>query len=204
MTDNVDDVVVHLPIKIKQGKYGRVTKNGKKMGRPRKPENEVKKRDLKRLQPIERSQTRRHKIEDDELVKRSVLGLAKMGRTMDDIANFLGVSKNWLRKHHMQEIKFGREIANALVVENLYAQAMKDAPSSIQAGIYLTKARMGWRDKDEDKSAAPSVVFDFSDMDPDERLALMRRISVTQGKKQEEPEEQVIETTYEEEGEDDE
>jgi hypothetical protein len=170
------------PIKPpKRGKLGKKTKSGKIMGRPRKPIEERKLRERKEV-VIERDKPRKHTIDDNDIVRRSIMGLAKMGKTMDDIANFVGVSKTWLRSHYMEEIKFGREVANALVVENLYQQAMKDAPSSIQAGIYITKARMGWTDKKEEQNVAPAVVFDFSDMDPDERIDLMRKIKIRQEK----------------------
>lgn len=127
-------------------------------------------------------QTRKHRIDDNDLVRRSIMGLAKMGKTMDQIADFVGVSKSWLEKNYKHEIRCGREMANALVVENLYQQAMKDSPSSIQAGIYLTKARMGWKDKPEEEgNKAPAVVFDFSGLDYDERVRLMERIKVRKG-----------------------
>ena len=175
------------PIKPpKRGKFGKKTKSGKIMGRPRKPLEERKLRERKEV-VIDRDKPRKHAIDDNDIVRRSIMGLAKMGKTMDDIANFVGVSKTWLRTHYMEEIKFGREVANALVVENLYQQAMKDAPSSIQAGIYITKARMGWTDKKDEQNAAPAVVFDFSDMDPDERLDLMRKIKIRQEKPIEKP-----------------
>jgi hypothetical protein len=164
----------------KRGKYGKKTKSGKTIGRPRKPLEERKLREKKEL-VIEKDKPRRHTIDDNDIVRRSIMGLAKMGKTIDDIADFVGVSKTWLRKHYIHEIKFGRQVADALVVENLYTQAMKDSPSSIQAGIYLTKARMGWTDKKEEVSNVPTVVFDFSEMDPEERTALMHKIKIRQG-----------------------
>lgn len=126
--------------------------------------------------------TRKHNPKTDDRLRRSIAGLAKMGLTMDEIADTLGVSKRWLQLNHKHEVQYGRQIANSLVVENLYQQAMKDQPSSIQAGIYLTKARMGWRDKDDDSSnRPPPVVFDFSALSYDERMAILEKMSHSTG-----------------------
>jgi hypothetical protein len=127
--------------------------------------------------------TRKRKVQPDDLIRRAVMGLAKMGKTYSEIADFVGVSKAFLHKNYADDIRSAKEIANALVVENLYAQAMKDSPSSIQAGIYITKARMGWNDKHEEKEQAPAVVFDFTGLDYDERLRLMEKIKIKQGAK---------------------
>ena len=124
------------------------------------------------------NKTRKHNPRTDDRLKRSIAGLAKMGLTVDEIADTLGVSKRWLHLNHKAELQYGRQIANALVVENLYQQAMKDQPSSIQAGIYITKARMGWRDKDEESAnRAPPVVFDFSSLSYEDRMSLLEKMS---------------------------
>lgn len=165
----------------KQGKMFKKTRMGKRMGREKKPITENKNYKPKKDVVIE-PKTRKHRIDDNDLVRRSIMGLAKMGKTMDQIADFVGVSKSWLEKNYKHEIRCGREMANALVVENLYQQAMKDSPSSIQAGIYITKARMGWKDKPDDEgNKAPAVVFDFSGLDYDERVRLMERIKMRKG-----------------------
>jgi len=164
----------------KQGKMFKKTRNGKRVGRQRLPLSERK--TVPKKEVVLEKKTRKHRIEDSDLVSRSIMGLAKMGKTMDEIADFVGVSKSWLEKNYKHQIRCGREMANALVVENLYQQAMKDSPSSIQAGIYLTKARMGWKDKpDEEGNKAPAVVFDFSGLDYDERVRLMERIKLRKG-----------------------
>jgi hypothetical protein len=130
----------------------------------------------------EEKKTRKHNPRTDDRLRRSIAGLAKMGLTMDEIADTLGVSKRWLQLNHKHDIQYGRQIANALVVENLYQQAMKDQPSSIQAGIYLTKARMGWRDKDEDSAnRPPPVIFDFSSLSYEERMNMLEKMSHSTG-----------------------
>jgi hypothetical protein len=145
-------------------------------------QRDVKRRELKHLSSRKlEKKPRKRKIEPDDILRRSIMGLAKMGKSFDEIADFVGVSKAFIHKHYRTEVMSGKEIANALVVENLYAQAMKDAPSSIQAGIYITKARMGWKDKSEEQEKAPQVVFDFTGLDYDERIRLMEKIKVKQG-----------------------
>jgi hypothetical protein len=62
----------------KRGKYGRKTKAGKTIGRPRKPLEERKLREKKEI-IIEKDKPRRHKIDDNDIVRRSIMGLAKMG-----------------------------------------------------------------------------------------------------------------------------
>lgn len=122
------------------------------------------------------------KIEDPEVRKRVVVGLARNGTPLKEIAKTLGCSLKWLKETHGDDIHYAREIADALVSENLYRQAMKDNPASINAAIYISKARMGWADKKDDVSRTPpQVVFNFGDMSYDERMHLMQKIKVQLG-----------------------
>lgn len=186
---NENEPLVELPPPAKR-KLGNKSRKGKALGRPKKPYTRADARKPK-PDPVPRA-TRKHKIPDSDQIRRAVTGLAKLGHTVENIANIIGVSKSWVEKHYREEIKLGKDLANALVVENLYQQAMKDSPSSIQAGIYITKARMGWKDKpeEENKQAGPSVVFDFSGLDYDERIRLMETIKMRK--------QNVIEATAEE------
>lgn len=139
---------------------------------------EKRKRVYKTKSVVEKNPRQRKEIILDDRLRRSLTGLAKMGLTTDEIADTLGISKRWLLDNFKHEIAYGRQIANALVVENLYQQAMKDQPSSIQAGIFLTKSRMGWRDKDpEDVQRGPSIVFDFSNLPENERLNMLQKLA---------------------------
>lgn len=123
--------------------------------------------------------TRSQSIKDGDLVRKAIIGMARQKYTMDQIADTLGVSKTWLKEHYGHEIKAGRAIADALVVENLYAQAMKDTPASIQAGMFITKTQLGWREKkDEDDFARPQVIFDFSNLSYEDRAQLMHRLKL--------------------------
>ena len=120
---------------------------------------------------------RKRKIPDDAMVRKTIMGLAKGGTTLDEIADIVGVSRAWLHREYGNEIKNGRQIANALVVENLYQQAMKDTPSSINAGIYLTRSQMGWKDKpDQTDIGRPQVIFDFGQLSYEERAYLISKV----------------------------
>jgi len=120
---------------------------------------------------------RKRKVTDDAMMRKTIMGLAKRGTKLDDIADIVGVSRAWLTREYGNEIKNGRQIANALVVENLYQQAMKDTPSSINAGIYLTRAQMGWKDKpDQTDIARPQVIFDFGQLSYEERAYLIDKV----------------------------
>ena len=164
-------------VKVKLRRLHQKSVNGKSIGRQRMPE-EKRKRVYKTKNKVEKNPRQRKEIVLDDRLRRSLMGLAKMGLTNDEIADTIGISKQWLQEHFKHEIQYGRQIANALVVENLYQQAMKDQPSSIQAGIFLTKARMNWRDKDPDEvQRAPAIVFDFSNLPETERLKMLQRLA---------------------------
>jgi hypothetical protein len=120
---------------------------------------------------------RKRKVTDDAMMRKTIMGLAKRGTTLDEIADIVGVSRAWLHREYGNEIKNGRQIANALVVENLYQQAMKDSPSSINAGIYLTRSQMGWKDKpDQTDIGRPQVIFDFGQLSYEERAYLIDKV----------------------------
>jgi len=164
-------------VKVKLRRLHQKSVNGKSIGRQRMPE-EKRKRVYKTKNKVEKNPRQRKEIVLDDRLRRSLMGLAKMGLTNDEIADTIGISKRWLQEHFKHEIQYGRQIANALVVENLYQQAMKDQPSSIQAGIFLTKARMNWRDKDpEEQQRAPAIVFDFSNLPETERLKMLQKLA---------------------------
>ena len=67
---------------------------------------------------------RKQRIDDTEVNRKIIMGLAKTGHSLDSIADIAGVSKTYLKTHYANEIKNGREIANALVAENIYQQAI--------------------------------------------------------------------------------
>jgi len=115
---------------------------------------------------------RKHKIDDTELVRKAIMGLAKQGKTIPEIADIIGVSTTHLKNTYKHELKCGKELADALVVENIYQQAMKDTPAAMPAAMFIAKSRMGWREKEEAKDSRPSIVFDFGSLSFEERAAL--------------------------------
>lgn len=175
MSEDFDFGVVTKEKPIKRGHLGHKTRRGKLLGRPKKPLNELSLRPRKGRE-FEVAPVRKHRIKDDDLVRRTILGLAKMGKTYDEIADIVGVSRSHLEKNYKMEIKTGKAQANALVVENLYQQAMKDSPSAVPAAMFLAKARMGWSDKDREENARPSVVFDFSGLSYEEKMEMIERL----------------------------
>ena len=175
MSDDFDFGSVSEERPIKKGHLGHKTRKGKLLGRPKKPMEE-RKLPVRKGREFEVAPVRRHRINDDDLVRRSILGLAKMGKTYDEIADIVGVSRSHLEKNYKMEIKTGKAQANALVVENLYQQAMKDTPASIPAAMFIAKARMGWSDKDREENTRPSVVFDFSGLSYDEKMEMIEKL----------------------------
>ena len=162
-------------VKVKLRRLYEKTRNGKTLGR--KPVEKKRERVYKTA-TAPRAKRQRKEINNDDRLRRSIMGLSKMGLTYDQIADTVGVSKTWLKQNYINEIRCGRQIANALVVENLYQQAMKDTPSSVQAGIYITKSQLGWRDKPvEDEFNRPAVVFDFSNLPYEERMAMLQKLT---------------------------
>lgn len=141
---------------------------------------------------------------DEVMVRRAVTGMVKQGMSLDSIAKELRCSKTWLKKTFAAEVRYGKMVANALVTENLYQQAMKDSPSAIPANIFIHKAIMGYSDKKPDASVntGPQVVFDFSGLSYEERAKLMHSIRVENGLIP--PEEDDIDGEYVVEGEEEE
>ena len=119
---------------------------------------------------------RKHKIDDTELVRKAIMGLAKQGKTISEIADIIGVSTTHLKNTYKHELKCGKELADALVVENIYQQAMKDSPAAMPAAMFIAKSRMGWREKEDPKDNRPNIVFDFGSLTFEERAALREKL----------------------------
>ena len=121
---------------------------------------------------------RKQKIDDTQLVRKAIMGLAKQGKTISEIADIIGVSATHLKNKYAHELKCGKEIADALVAENIYQQAMKDSPAAMPAAMFIAKSRMGWREKEDPKDNRPSIVFDFGNLTYEERAALRENILI--------------------------
>lgn len=120
---------------------------------------------------------RKKKFLDEDLVKKAIRGMCKQGLTQEQIANELGMSRAWLSKNFGDEIRAGRSVANALVVENMYEQALKDAPSAINAGQFILRSQLGWSDKPDQTQVnpRPNIIFNFGDLSYEERIALLEQ-----------------------------
>lgn len=127
---------------------------------------------------------RKKSIDREDVLAKAIKGMAKQGYTLDYIADELGVSRAWLTKNYENEIKTGRTIGHALVVENMYSQALKDTPSSIQAGQFILRTQVGWKEKpsEEQLNPRPTIIFNFSDMSYEERINLLNRTKEKTGK----------------------
>ena len=135
---------------------------------------------------------RRQRIDDTEVNRKIIMGLAKQGHSLDRIADIAQVSKTYLKTHYANEIKNGREIANALVTENIYQQAMKDSPAAMPAAMFIAKTRMGWKEERGDENRS-NIIFDFSSLTYEERAALKERlIAKISGPADSEPEGEII------------
>jgi hypothetical protein len=77
-----------------------------------------------------------------------VRGLAAVGVSHDDIAEALRISPTTLRRHCRQELWAGTLRAGLKVGANLLRIATTDppVPGTVEAAIWWTKARMGWKD----------------------------------------------------------
>lgn len=72
-------------------------------------------------------------------------GLAIAGYTDEAIADHLGITPQCLRKHHREDLKFGREGVKALAASAL-VKAVKEG--NISAIIFFCKTRLGFRETD--------------------------------------------------------
>jgi len=66
------------------------------------------------------------------------------GITQEDIATVLDIHPKTLRVHYRRELDTGATEANVRVVQALFKNAVTN--QSVQAQVWWTKARMGWRD----------------------------------------------------------
>ena len=76
--------------------------------------------------------------------KRQVELMAGFGNTEDEISRILGVSKPTLRLHYAEELETGHIKATNAVAANLFKQATKDDPKSVQAAQFWLRCRAGW------------------------------------------------------------
>src|SRR6187455_2273598 len=75
---------------------------------------------------------------------RQVMTMVGYGIRQEDIAAFLKLHPKTLRAHYRHELDVGATAANLAVVQALFRNATKN--ESVQAQVWWTKARMGWRE----------------------------------------------------------
>jgi hypothetical protein len=75
----------------------------------------------------------------------TVNALAAYGVPQPQIALFIGISDETLRKYYRREFDLGMIEANAKVAEALFRQATEEGNTA--AAIWWTKVRMGWRER---------------------------------------------------------
>lgn len=79
--------------------------------------------------------------------RRQVMTMTGFGIRQEEMCAMLKISKPTLHKHFRHELDTGMTEANMRVVQSLYTNATKHM--SVQAQIWWTKARMGWKDSSE-------------------------------------------------------
>lgn len=72
--------------------------------------------------------------------------MAKHGVPQDSIAVVLDISPMTLRKHFRRELDLGAAQANVQIGKTLFEMA---TGGNVAAAIFWSKARMGWREKQE-------------------------------------------------------
>jgi len=79
--------------------------------------------------------------------RRQVMTMTGFGIRQEDQCAMLRISRPTLEKHFRRELDTGATEANLRVAQSLYTNATKHM--SVQAQIWWTKARMGWKDSSE-------------------------------------------------------
>jgi len=96
-----------------------------------------------------------------EQMRRQVEAMSSYGIPQEDIASVFDIHFTTLTKHFKRELKQGSIKANAKVGESLFLQAVgapatydekgnivrAEQPRITTAGIWWSKARMGWKEK---------------------------------------------------------
>jgi hypothetical protein len=73
--------------------------------------------------------------------------MTELGLTQENISDLLAIDRKTLRKHFRQELATGHITANAKVAASLFEMATRDKVPA--AAIWWTKARMGWKERQD-------------------------------------------------------
>lgn len=81
----------------------------------------------------------------------TVKAMASIGIPQADIARAMRIHESTLKKHYLEELETAAIEANTRVGANMYRAATGDPtkPATVTAGIWWSKNRMGWADKNE-------------------------------------------------------
>ncbi len=99
-----------------------------------------------------------------EKTRTEVSALASFGITQPDIADYIGINQETLRKHYPAEISASVTRANAAMARRLFKAGEE---GSVPAMIFWLKARAGWRERHEidhsssDGSMRPPTVIEI-------------------------------------------
>jgi hypothetical protein len=88
----------------------------------------------------------RPEFEPTESQRETVANMVACGITQEQIALFLDIDGNTLRKHFRREIDTAATVANAKVGKSLFVKATS---GDVGAMVWWTKTRMGWKEKQE-------------------------------------------------------
>lgn len=83
--------------------------------------------------------------------RRHVMTMTGLGITQEDMALMLRIDPKTLAKHFRRELDTGMTEANVRVAQALFVNCTKNM--SVQAQIWWTKTRMGWKDTSEPAAA---------------------------------------------------
>jgi hypothetical protein len=100
------------------------------------------------------------KFNPTEAHRRQVETLAGLGIIKEDIALLIinpntneHIAKATLEKYFQVELKAGHVKANSAIAQSLYKQATE---GNVTAGIWWTKARMGWKETSVNEHSGPN------------------------------------------------
>lgn len=91
-----------------------------------------------------------------------VKALAGFGVIEDEIAIYIGVAPQTLRKYYRQELDAGHIYANVQVARSLFNQAVDNG--SVSAAIFWLKARAGWREGHNIDHSGIKITIDGKDV----------------------------------------
>lgn len=89
--------------------------------------------------------------------RRQVMTMIGLGITQGEIAQMLEIARTTLHKHFRRELDTGMTEANMRVAQSLFINATKNM--SVQAQVWWTKARMGWKDTSEPAPGAERPIM---------------------------------------------